>query len=131
MLDFAKKIVQAGDIEERPDAFAAPAALNQRKGRVTVSDTATTPSQADDSAARHVQTYKFTVDGRNLESEQAILTGAQIKAKASVDPSFGLFLEGHGHKPDEQITDNQNIDLREPGREKFYTAPPATFGRTR
>jgi hypothetical protein len=105
--------------------------MNQRRRKVTVSDTATTPGHADDSPSRHVQTYKFTVDGRNFESEQPILTGAQIKAKASVDPSFGLFLEGHGHKPDEQIADNQKVDLSEPGREKFYTAPPATFGRTR
>lgn len=96
-----------------------------------MSDIATTSSQADDSPARHVQTYKFAVDGRPFESEQPILTGAQIKAKASVDPSFGLFLEGHGHHPDEQIGDGQKVDLREPGREKFYTAPPATFGLTR
>jgi hypothetical protein len=79
----------------------------------------------------HVQTFKFTVDGRHFESAQPILTGAQIKAKASVDPSFGLFLEGHGHDHDKTVADNEPVDLRKPGLEKFYTAPPATFGVSR
>lgn len=72
--------------------------------------------------------YKFTVDGNEFESEQRVLTGAQIKARAKVDPSFGLFLERHGHIPDEPIADDQRVDLREPGKEHFYTAPPANFG---
>jgi hypothetical protein len=73
--------------------------------------------------------FKFSVDGRPFESDKPVLTGAQIKARASVDPSFGLFLEGHGHAPDQAIGDNQSVDLREPGRELFYTAPPANFGK--
>ncbi len=96
-----------------------------------MSETATAGQHADETPIHHVTTYKFTVDGRHFESDQPILTGAQIKARASVDPSFGLFLEGHGNKPDEQISDGQTVDLREAGREKFYTAPPATFGFAR
>ena len=72
--------------------------------------------------------FKFSVDGRPFESDQPVLTGAQIKARASVDPSFGLFLEGRGQAADQQIGDSQPVDLREPGRERFYTAPPANFG---
>ncbi len=75
--------------------------------------------------------FKFSVDGRPFESDRPILTGAQIKARASVDPSFGLFLEGRGQAPDQQIADGQAVDLREPGRERFYTAPPANFGSVR
>lgn len=72
--------------------------------------------------------YKFSVDNRPFETDQPMLTGAQIKARASVDPSFGLFLEAHGQAADEQIADRQSVDFREPGRERFYTAPPANFG---
>lgn len=72
--------------------------------------------------------FKFGVDGKPLQSEQPELTGAQIKALAQVDPSFGLFLEGRGNQADQQIADGQLVDLREPGREHFYTAPGATFG---
>lgn len=75
--------------------------------------------------------FKFTVDGKALESEQPVLTGAQIKALAQIDPSFGLFIEGRGQQPDQQIADSQSVDLRQPGRERFYTAPPATFGGAR
>ena len=73
--------------------------------------------------------FKFSVDGRPFESDKPVLTGAEIKARASVDPSFGLFLESRGGAPDQQIGDNDAVDLRQPGRERFYTAPPANFGR--
>lgn len=75
--------------------------------------------------------FKFSVDGRQFETDQPLLTGAQAKALASIDPSFGLFLESHGNRPDRQIGDNEAIDLSEPGREQFYTVPPATFGGRR
>jgi hypothetical protein len=75
--------------------------------------------------------FKFSVDSRPFESDQPVLTGAQIKARASVDPSFGLFLEGRDQAPDQQIGDSEPVDLRKPGRERFYTAPPANFGTLR
>lgn len=83
--------------------------------------------EVQDDGRKH-SPYKFSVDDRPFESEEPVLTGAQIKARASVDPSFGLFLEGRGKDPDQQIGDGQSVDLRHPGRERFYTAPPANFG---
>ena len=93
-----------------------------------MSETPDTGRDSDTTPTNHPKTYKFTVDDRNFESEQPVLTGAQIKARASVDPNFGLFLEGLRNRPDEQISDDRTVDLTKPGREKFYTAPPATFG---
>jgi len=81
-----------------------------------------------DGGERSHVVFKFSVDGRHYESEQPVLTGQQIKARAGVDASFGLFIEGHGHGPDQQIADTQSVDLRMPGLEHFYTAPPATYG---
>ena len=75
------------------------------------------------------QKFKFTVDQKHLETSSPVLTGGQIKAAAGVDASFGLFIEGKGQQPDEQVADGQEVDLRVPGREKFHTAPPATYGR--
>ncbi len=75
------------------------------------------------------KTYKFFVDGKPFETESKYLSGAQIKAIAGVDPSYGLFLEEHGaDKPDKQISDTQSVDFAAPGVEKFYSVPPATFG---
>jgi hypothetical protein len=75
--------------------------------------------------------FKFSVDDKNLESDVPVLTGAQIKALAGIDASFGLFIEIHGRGSDEQIADNQSVDLSKPGREKFYAVPPATYGNTK
>lgn len=72
--------------------------------------------------------FKFTVDDKKLESDVAVLTGQQIKARAGVDATFGLFVEGRGQGADQQIADTDTVDLGSPGRDKFYTAPPATYG---
>lgn len=72
--------------------------------------------------------FKFTVDGKQFESDVAVLSGAQIKARAGVDASFGLFIEGQGQGSDQQVNDNQQVDLRDKGKERFYTVPPATYG---
>lgn len=73
--------------------------------------------------------YEFSVDGRHYSSESEVLNGAQIKARASVDPTFGLFLEGQHGTPDKQIRDDEEVNLQK-GKHKneFYTMPPATFG---
>jgi multiubiquitin len=73
--------------------------------------------------------FKFRVDDRTLETDNEILTGAEIKRLAQVDPSFQLFLEVPGEsRPDQQIGDNDPVNLSKPGIEKFYSVPPATFG---
>lgn len=87
-------------------------------------------SNAADGPVDQRRQYPLTVDGRPLMSTVAQPTGAQIKALAGVDPSFALYLEGRAQEPDSLIADGQAVDLREPGREKFYTAPPAVFGGT-
>ena len=75
------------------------------------------------------EVFKYSVDGRPYESDTPVLSGAQIKTRAGVDPSFLLFLEAHGGAPDQQIADGASVDLRAiKGREQFYSAPPATFG---
>ena len=73
--------------------------------------------------------YSITVDGTVFHSALSQLTGAQVKSLAGVDPSYGLFLQGHGGAADRQLGDSEVIDISEPGREKLYSAPPATFGR--
>ena len=73
--------------------------------------------------------YKFKVNDQVFETEQSVQSGAQIKALAQVDPSYQLFLEIPGEsKPDRQIGDTDQLNLAEPGIEKLYTVPPATFG---
>ena len=90
-----------------------------------------TKSDPSSGHGRETREYKFAVDGNSFESPTPVLTGAQIKAISGVAPSFLLYLEAHGRAADQQITDTTSVDLREPGREEFYTSPPATFGSSR
>ncbi len=72
----------------------------------------------------------FFVDNVKYETDQSTLTGAQIKARVpGLDPSFSLFLEGHGTEEDRQIGDDDSVSLeKDHGPLRFFTAPPATFG---
>ncbi len=73
--------------------------------------------------------YKFFVDDQQYETEKRTLSGAELRAIASVDPNFQIFLEEQGHdKPDRLIANDYSLNLDAPGVEKFYTVPPATFG---
>ncbi len=73
--------------------------------------------------------YKFFVDDKEFEVDSKTISGAAIKSLAHVDPAFQLFLEEKGpDKPDRLIKNDDSIDLGQPGVEKFYTVPAATFG---
>ena len=73
--------------------------------------------------------YFYFVDGVRYESDVSSITGREIKVRANIDPTYTLLLEGHGGKPDQIITDDTSVDLSQPGIEKFFAIPPATFGR--
>jgi hypothetical protein len=76
--------------------------------------------------------YHFFVDGKQYETNQPNLTGAQIKAMVTgFNPAYQLFLEEHGDHPDRPVADTENISLdpAHHGVRKFYSVPPATFGR--
>jgi hypothetical protein len=75
--------------------------------------------------------YVYFVDGVKYETDQETVTGALIKAKIpNFDPTYSLFLEVHGGGPDELITDETKVSLKtEHGHRRFYTVPPAAFGR--
>jgi hypothetical protein len=73
--------------------------------------------------------YPFYVDAKRYETEKPSLTGAEIKALAVVTPTYQLFLEEEGDKPDKPISDGETVVL-EHGEDTrhFYAVPPATFG---
>ena len=71
--------------------------------------------------------YDYYVDAKRYETDQTALTGAQIKASASVNPSYQLFLEEQGDHPDKAVPDSEVVDMRHDPH--FYAVPPATFGR--
>lgn len=75
--------------------------------------------------------YKFFVGQQKYETDQAQLTGAQIKAYVpNVEPGTKLSLEGHGNEPDRIIADDElvSLDERHGGPRRFTLVPPANFG---
>ncbi len=69
--------------------------------------------------------FHIVIDHRNFEWPEAFITGAQIKKLAGVDPSFGVWMDLPGPE-DPPIGDNQQVDLRAPGVEKFFTGKRTT-----
>ena len=74
----------------------------------------------------HHAQHKLIVDQHPFTWPEATITGAQIKALAGVDPSYGVWQEVPGGKIDPEIADNQSVDLSKPGTEKFFTAKKQT-----
>src|SRR5947209_19317904 len=79
----------------------------------------------------HEEKFFYFVDNVKYETDQETITGALIKAKIpNFDPSYGLFLESVGGGPDQLITDDATVSLqKEHGPRRFFTVPPAAFGR--
>jgi hypothetical protein len=76
--------------------------------------------------------FHYFVDGTKYESEQENVSGAYIKQRIpNFNQAYALYEEGRGQEKDKLIADETTVNLDEEkgGAKKFYTVPPATFGR--
>jgi hypothetical protein len=79
--------------------------------------------------SEHPKEHHFFVDAKRYETDKPSLTGAEIKAIAGVTPTYQLFLEEEGDKPDRAISDGESVELKSgEDTRHFYAVPPATFG---
>ena len=85
------------------------------------------PPNAD---ARPRPRFNFFVNGVKYVTDQAALTGLQIKARVpDWDQNHDLVLEGHGHDPDRVIRDVELVELdAQGGPRRFSSVPKANFG---
>jgi len=66
--------------------------------------------------------YCFFVDGKQYETTRPIITGAEIRELAGVDPQLRIFGGDGGESiADRQILAHTSINLAESGEERFYT----------
>ncbi len=72
------------------------------------------------------KTYKIMIDQKPYDWSDQLITGTQIKQLVGVDMSYGVWLKVHGPGEDLPIGDQEQVDLSEPGREQFFTAPTQT-----
>jgi Multiubiquitin len=74
--------------------------------------------------------YHIVVDSQKFDWGKRYISGAELRALAGIASGVQVFLEEPGpEKADRPVPPETTIDLDEPGIEKFYTIPPATFGR--
>lgn len=70
--------------------------------------------------------FKVLVDHKPYDWSEPFITGADIKNLAGVDQkTFDAWQDVPGPE-DIQVGDTDKIDLREPGREKFFTGKKTT-----
>jgi hypothetical protein len=76
---------------------------------------------------KHGHPRKVIIDQKPFDWTEQFITGAQIKQLASVDPSYGVWLELPGNEDDPPIADNQTFDLYDhQGIAKFFTGKKTT-----
>lgn len=68
--------------------------------------------------------YKYTVDGKHGESNNPIVTEAELRQTGNVPSDYEIYLEVKGPGDDMLVKDK--IDISKPGREKFYSSKPNT-----
>jgi hypothetical protein len=73
----------------------------------------------------HQHEYHILIDQKPYTWADRYITGTQIKALASVDQAFGVWLEAPGPE-DPPVGNDEPIDLDKPGVERFFTGKKQT-----
>lgn len=76
------------------------------------------------------KSYFFFVNGQKFETDQPVLSAADIKGRVSgVEPGDKLSLEGRGDEPDRILADDELVPLeKDHGPLRFTIVPSASFG---
>lgn len=73
--------------------------------------------------AKNKKSYKIKIDNVNFEYESRYITGQEIRELGEIPADYGLWLHVPGPDPDEVIELDEKVDLKKPGREKFFSGP--------
>lgn len=65
--------------------------------------------------------YHLMINGTNFKWERPLIAGSEVKQLGGIEPTAKLYLKGKGHQPDVLIADDQQVDLSNPGIEKFVS----------
>lgn len=72
------------------------------------------------------QKLKYSIDGKNFETDKQYIKGFQIRDQGSISDDFQIFLNNKQPWEDELIEDDEIVDLARPGKEKFYSKKEVT-----
>lgn len=65
--------------------------------------------------------YHLMINGTNYKWEHSLISGSEVKQLGGIEPTAKLYLKGKGNQPDELVADEQQVDLSNPGIEKFVS----------
>ena len=65
--------------------------------------------------------FEIMINKKTYYCSNHLMTGAQIKQKAGVDVSYGVWLKVAGPGNDQPIGDQETVDISKPGRNNFFT----------
>lgn len=70
--------------------------------------------------------HKYAIDGNNFETSNPIVKGSDLRSQGKVPADYEVYLEVNGPGDDELIGSDQEVDISQPGKEKFYSSKPTT-----
>ena len=70
--------------------------------------------------------YKILIDQKPFEVDERYITGSQIKTIVGAPANYGVWLKTNGPEPDKEISNDEQVDLEQPGREHFFTGSKGT-----
>lgn len=76
--------------------------------------------------AKQEKKYKILVDQKPFDWENQFITGAQIKNLVGAPSNYGVWLKVNGQGEDEEIENDEQVDLAQPGREHYFTGSKST-----
>lgn len=76
---------------------------------------------------RSDRSFFFVIDGRRFQWGAPVITGLKLKQLTGVNPdAYGVWLEIRGNGDDRLIGNTEQVDLQQPGIERFFTGKTAT-----
>ncbi|WP_291110334.1 multiubiquitin domain-containing protein [Flavobacterium sp. UBA6195] len=72
------------------------------------------------------QKLKYSIDGKNFETEKQYIKGSQIRRQGNIAADFQIYLDNKQPWEDDLIEDDEIVDLARPGKEKFYSKKEIT-----
>jgi len=65
--------------------------------------------------------FEIMINKKTYHCSNHLMTGTQIKQKAGVDMSYGVWLKVTGPGNDQPIGNQEEVDISRPGKNNFFT----------
>jgi hypothetical protein len=72
--------------------------------------------------------FEIRINDEKITVAGQFPTGSDLKHLANIPQSYGIWLKSENRKDeDKEISDSEMVDLKQPGRNRFYTGHKRTI----